>query len=60
MIVDMNGQPAGQTRMYCWLPPPKRRRRRKKKRLRNYRSKRGKWSSETNQKARQNAGKMKT
>ena len=31
MIVDMNGQPAGQTRMYCWLPPPKRRRRRKKK-----------------------------
>ena len=31
----------------------------KKKRLRNYRSKRGKWSSETNQKARQNAGKMK-
>ena len=32
----------------------------KKKCLRNYRSKRGKWSSETNQKARQNAGKMKT
>ena len=31
----------------------------KKKRLRNYRSKRGKWSSETNQKARQNTGKMK-
>lgn len=30
MIVDMNGQPAGQTRMYCWLPPPKRRRRKKK------------------------------
>lgn len=26
---------------------------------RNYRSKRGKWSSETNQKARDNSGKMK-
>ena len=29
MIVDMNGQPAGQTRMYCWLPPPKIRRKKK-------------------------------
>lgn len=30
MTVNMNGQPAGQTRMYCWLPPQKKKEEKKK------------------------------
>ena len=30
MTVNMNGQPVGQIRMYCWLPPPKKKKEEKK------------------------------